>query len=182
MRDAVLARIHAVLPSLRAVKAHGGDFSAAELERFMTNAPAVFVASRGAVGIDDVAGEIVVRDQWAACVVTRDLPSSPEAPHTSRGDLGRAIAREIARLVARERWNGTASKNATNVVVQNLYSAPADQRGTAFWLVSWEQPEDDSDAGFETLDDLLRIHTDYDLSPKDDVVDAADLTEFQQGD
>lgn len=182
MRDAIVSRIRETLPNLRLVAPHGGDFTPQELDRYMTNAPAVFVVNRGAVGVVDYAGEQLVRDRWAACVVARDLPANTESDRVPKADLARRIARTVAKLVAVERWGGTGATGATGITITNLYSASGDAKGAAFWVVSWEQPEDDTSAGAAQLDDLLRIHTDYDLAPPDAHIDASDVTTFPEGD
>lgn len=181
MRDAIVSRIRATIPALRTCEPHGGDFTTTELDRYTTNTPAALVVCLGMSGSEDLGGETLRTYRWAVFVVARDLPrGAPETP-IAKADVALSISDTLARLVSGERWNGTAGTAASSIRTQNLYSAASDRRGVTFWAVTWEQATDDEDELLDvsTLPDFLRIHTDYDLAPGDEHLDAQDTTQVR---
>lgn len=181
MRDAIVSRVRSTIPALRTCEPHGGDFTKDELDRYTTNTPACLVVCLGMQSSQDLGGEPLRSYRWAVFVVARDLPrGAPQMP-VAKADVGLSISDAVARLVASERWNGTAGTAASSIRTQNLYSAASDRRGVTFWAVTWEQAPDDDDELLDvsTLPDFLRIHTDYDLAPADEHLDAQDTTQVR---
>ena len=102
MRNAIVARIRESMPALIAVESHTGEFTAAELDRYLKTAPSVVVVCRGMVGSSDEGGVFVRAYQWACVVIARD-EAKPGAARVPKGDLALALSDHLAALVLEER-------------------------------------------------------------------------------
>jgi hypothetical protein len=83
------------------------------------------------------------------------------------------LAEEVARQVTKNTWAHEDTRAPTEIEAINQYSGELDKIGVALWSVSWKQTTKltDAEAIEATLDDFESLYTDFDLAPKDDVVD-----------
>lgn len=169
MRDAIVATIKATIPSLKTCEPHGGKFDTAELGRYFTAAPAVYVTCLGKAKMLDMGYELHAPWTWAAFVVASDLPKLGAVAARPKADVAHALSEVIAALVAAQNWSGTAAKASSNIEIANLYTGSGDAKGVTFWSVTWTQPTSiQIGVDTATLPDFLTAHTSWDLAPKGD--------------
>jgi len=128
----VAAAIKAKLPDLKACTTHPGRFNLDEVKRLATRVPAVYVASMGVVGVEEVDDES--RDvtlQMVAYVLTKDVPNLPKEVSSSN------IVSVLVAWLPSRRFGKTGG--AQKVTAQNFYSGTIDKAGVAIWAVIWRQ-------------------------------------------
>lgn len=176
LRQAIVDRLALELPMLRTCRAHQGRFDVDEIKRIYTAMPAVLVVLLGAQPVT-VEGHVVTPQlRWGAFVVT-----GAGAGPAGRDDQALTIIDALMRIVPVERWGSSDCKRPTDLRFENLYTGEVDRQAMSLWLVSWNQRVD-LVAGLDAdlLDELERVHTDWDLAPSDAVTDATDEVEMEQ--
>lgn len=135
LRDAVVASVKAALPSF-GVEGHLGRFEAADLQKFMTKAPAVRVAI---LGLADPKAEgeglYLYNVRMALYVVTKD-----EVARMSRDAAALAAVETIVMLAFEQRWGLKFARPAAPATAQNLNSEASLKLGVALWGVAIGQP------------------------------------------
>lgn len=134
LRQAILDRIKAELPDLRAVDPHPGRFNLDELKRIATRLPAVRVALMGAPTVNILeTGENEAALKLAAFIVTGDRRQLPKE------DSALAIVESLLVLIPAQRWGVKGVHDARMVKADNLFSGNVERQGVAMWAVTWEQ-------------------------------------------
>lgn len=136
LRAAIIAKVKAALPSFD-VEGHFGRFSASELTKFLTAAPAIRIAilglSESADGVEEEDLETVAR--VGIYIVTRD-----GALKASRDAAVCAAAEKIVMLAKGQRWGLSFARAARPATAQNLYSEDTLSKGVALWAIDIAQP------------------------------------------
>lgn len=156
--------------SVRTVEAYDGPLDAGELRRVFHQSPAVLVVVLGFPDGEDQGVSCQVNCRFAAFVV------AAAARPDKRGNSALAIAEAVTVEVLRNSAGGSQPKR---VRAENLYNAAIDGPGLALWAVHWEQALHVD--GADVTENLRRVQIDWDLAPTDEVVDASDQVEFNEG-
>lgn len=145
--EAIAADLRTLLGSRAAVvDVHAGRFTAAELRRYATRAPAVLLACLRVSDLDQ-AGEHrqSASLNLAAFVLATDRDGTPRAS-VALDLAGRVMAILSLRRWANEKdgWPGIPEHeqrviDPATVEATNLYAADIDTQGVALWAVSWQQ-------------------------------------------
>lgn len=133
LRAGIIADLQNRIGNSVKVAGHGGRFSADELQRYGTVAPAVLVAILGLADLQQQGSTVDASVACAALVVTADRPGLSR----DLGALG--IITTLAPVLPGQDFDLDVS-GATNVRADNLYSAQVDKLGVALWAISWRQP------------------------------------------
>jgi hypothetical protein len=166
--QAVESTFRQQMPSDVEVSTHIGEFDEDAIRRYMKKTPAVVLAPLGVPAAIRGGGNSMVTVNWAAFVLTRDRPE------LSRGFAAMAIS-EVALSFLPFQSFGCA-KVADDIEAANLYNGTFDKMGLAVWAVRWKSvlmlPTKD-ECLYDSMDDFLRLHAEYQLDPVDDPDDFA---------
>ena len=164
LRTAIVAGITTGETAFNVVKSHGGIFNRAEYKRIAVKTPGCSVAIFG--GPVTRNGKIgVCMARVVAFIVAKGTSE------TKRDVEAMVLAESVANLAAADAW-GYEAKAPEEIGLANLYSGDIDRDTIAIWSVTWQQLVDLSDFDLSTLDDFYKAHVDWDLAPRDGVVDA----------
>jgi len=160
---AIVAKLDSDVAALISAEAFGGELTPDDIRRYAVKAPAARV---GCLGFEDLAlesGHYALDLQWIIVLVTRDAA-------VRRGPQMLGLVVDAAKVVAANDW-GMETGRPKNVRARNLFSGDVDKHGLAVWAITWTQRLDLADLDTSTLDDFLRVHSDWDTAPLDGVVD-----------
>jgi hypothetical protein len=135
LRDAVVAALGQALPQVK-VATHGGTFDEAEIKRYATQAPAVYICVVGVEGgtiFND--GRLKLPVHFAAVVVTKDAVIDNRK--VERDLSGLAICSAIELTVSGNRFGLEGVFHPENLRARNEYSGSVDQMNVALWQVNW---------------------------------------------
>ncbi len=134
LRQAIIDKINAELPELKAVSPHPGRFNLDELKRIATKLPAVRVALMGTPTVNILeTGENEAVLRLAAFVVTGDRRQLP------KDEAALAIVESLLVFIPGQRWGVKGAMDAKGVKADNLFSGKVERQGVAMWAVTWEQ-------------------------------------------
>lgn len=138
LRQAVIARLKTKLQGF-SIEGHLGRFTAAELDKFLTTAPAVRVAILGLSETtdqsDDEGTVLGAVARLAVYVVTKD-----GADRLGRDEAAIAAVETICLEACGQRWGVPFARPARPATAQNLYSADTLAKGRALWAIDIPQP------------------------------------------
>lgn len=137
LRQAVIDQLKTTLGSGWDVAGHLGRFSAADLNQFLTRAPAVRVA---VLGVGDAAIELdgdalMATVRLAVYVVTKD-----QGARLGREEIAVAAVETILLLAFRNRWGLPLVRPAGAPNAQTIFSADTLSKGVALWAIDIPQP------------------------------------------
>lgn len=136
--DRVAEAVRDLVPADVSVSLGGGAFSAAELRRHITRAPAVVVAclgtdgpkSRGAAGW-------LVQASLALYVICRDAP-----PEIERERQALELVTTLLNRIGRADWidaRTVGQADLDSIASTNLYGGDVDSIAVALWAITWSQ-------------------------------------------
>lgn len=144
---------------------HGGAFTPAEVERYVTKPPAVVVTCLGVTDLNQGAA-VMAEVAWSVFVFT-----TSNASKAKRDAQGLTIVESILAIVGsplQQNWNGKATSRPTRVMASNMYDSTLDAKGTSLWRVTWRQGTDlKVGIPFDSLDDFLRFDATYHIGTPD---------------
>ena len=138
LRAAIIADIAARLPKGWSVDGHLGRFTAADLTRFITVAPAVRVAVLGLTDPKPQDGDAVEwRVKIGVFVVTKD-----QGKTLAREEIAAAAVETIVLNAFGSRWGMGAAgvKPAEAATAQTIFNDDTLRQGIALWAIDWSQP------------------------------------------
>lgn len=172
LRAAIIADIGALLPKPWSVDGHLGRFTAADLTKFITVAPAVRVAVLSLTDPKPQDGEAVEwRVKIGAFVVARD-----QAKALAREEIAATAVETIVVNAFGSRWGmGTAGvRPAEAATAQTIFNDDTLRTGVALWAIDWSQPvvlSRDEAAEFNPLKELwVGIAPDIGAAHRDDYI------------
>lgn len=182
-RDAILAELEADTERFPGVKfsVHGGSFDTeTELKRYAKQTPAVVISIMRVDFIEDLVGEPKADCIVGAFVVTQDKKGAEQDRATTALSLTENLLHYVGCKFPRRDW-GVDAEYPKNVIARNAYAKTFDDDGVAVWGVFWEQ-RIPIEGPIPAVEDALEaVHVDYDLSPRDndaelaEVIDAEDI-------
>lgn len=138
--EAIAADLRTLLGTRAAVvDVHAGRFTAAELRRYATRAPAVLLACLRVSALDQAGADRQTASlHLAAFVLTTDRDGTP------RASVALDLAGRVLAALSLRRWPGIDEReqrviDPATVEATNLYAADIDSQGVALWAVSWQQ-------------------------------------------
>lgn len=178
LRDEWVTRI-GTLPGVVAARPFDGLFDLKALKRLAAKTPAVFVGNTSTTKASDESGEVAAIRRIVAIVVAK---RGDERRATSEGAVPNDAAAVIADRIMAEVLLGerppAGRGYAMNVKAVNRHSDALMGIGHSMWLVQWDQAEIlDATHLDSVLDDLITIHTRYDIEPFADVEPVEDITD-----
>ena len=168
---AAKTKIEAALPKLGECEVHDGRFDLAEINAFITRAPAVRLACLGFQDGKDIGDG----SEWSHDAMMAAYCVTVDKKGLARGPAVMAIAETVLGVVAGSRFGMDADLvgEAKDPSAANLHSRKAGSRGVTLWAVSWRQPLSiilpDGGSGlvpFETY------HSDWDIEPHGETPEA----------
>lgn len=131
--NAVKSTIKDWLPALKSVEIHGGRFSLADVKKYSTRTPAVFVTALNIppreIGSQDVDAPV----DLMLFIITKD------APGLSRYESALAIAEHIAERLPGKNLGLSFAFPAEQVQAKNLHTTELANIGVTLWGVAWKQ-------------------------------------------
>lgn len=172
LREAIVTSLGNEVTSLKSVAGHGGRVTLDELRRLAlpASAPVALVAVLGGSGErEGGAGTGTCEAQVAVFVAC--LGDS----QTLRDAEALVVAEAVFVQAIRNAWDYSDAQAPARIRVDNLFSGKIDRHGLALWAVTWRQQVNVgyTDDYATSLDDFNRLHTDWDLAPRNGVVDTA---------
>lgn len=134
---------------------YGGTFDRAALKRVSVQAPALVVTCTG-VPRFAVQGPVVTAEATWACISV--------ATGRTREAVALALFEEVAAAVPYQRWNGSATHAARDIVGANLHSAELEAMGVNMWALRWRQSVDLDRQALANLGDFEKFYGDYKLA------------------
>jgi len=138
LRAAVIAAITAQLPKGWDVGGHLGRFTANDLTKFITLAPAVRVAVLGLTDPKPQDGDAVEwRVKIGVFVVTKD-----QGKALAREEIAAAAVETIVLNAFGSRWGMGAAgvRPAEAATAQTIFNDDTLRQGIALWAIDWSQP------------------------------------------
>jgi len=165
VRDAIVQGLKDEDLGFVSVEGHDGDFNLAEIRKHFGHGNAARVVCTGVAEIEPQGDMPVARTQWAVFVAAQSRTANDPDGAASAGDAALALATKLVALVMKrgQHWNDTAFRAPEGVKMRNLYSGKLADRGIGLWVVTWDQLFEITDQLESSLDQLLQIHTDYDV-------------------
>lgn len=167
MLDAIVAATKDALPSIPRVYPYDGQYGEADLARFATVAPAVFVSIVGFGETDDQADDLIAPGQWVMTIVTKRTSGDVLDPTRLKAAVG--ILETLTSLVRDSNsesgaWPDESMGAPRNIRAKNIHGPGLDIKGLTMWLLTWEQDVSLVAFDTETLDNLLTLRGEMDLS------------------
>lgn len=168
MLTAIATNVKLELPALRECRVHDGQFGTADLRRYVTQAPAVYVACVGSDDDEDQGDDLVVVAKWAMVVVTRRTHNEGDEATRTMSALG--LVEQLMFLVRNSgsvanSWASETNQPAAKIRSRNFFDEEADKKGVGIWAITWDQAV--SVGQFvdpDELDDFLRAQTSIELT------------------
>lgn len=187
LRAAIIADIATELPQGWSVDGHLGRFTAADLTKFITVAPAVRVAVLGLTDPKPLDADAVEwRVKIGVFVVTKD-----QGKALAREEIAAAAVETIILRAFGSRWSMGPSgvKPAEATTAQTIFNDDTLRQGIALWAIDWSQPvvlsRDDTTGEGETnplkelwvgiAPDIGAAHRDDYIGPFPSTLEASDV-------
>lgn len=154
-RDNLVTSLMAGLPANVKVKAHPGRFDLAELNRYMVEAPAVFVTLLEAADLD--LAELYDMVDCAAYILTK----TGKAGLSDKQML--TLGTGLKAYIRSYPIGGADASSAMKVKLRNLYSSPIGEEGVALGAVTWSQKVELDQPDTSSLEDFLKFYGTFDI-------------------
>lgn len=146
-----------------AVEPHQGRLSVDELKTLVVKGrAAIKVGCLGFPRVNDQVAQTGLMLAFAVYVMAMDKQGTP------RDETAMIIASAVALRVSRNLWGREDLDAPIEIRADNLYSGTFDKRAVALWAVTWRQEWTPETIDISTLDDLLAVVTDFDLTTDSD--------------
>lgn len=163
LRDEYVTRFGAI-EGIKTAEARDQMLDLAEIERLgAKRSPLVAVTCVSAPVNEDRDTELVLECRWVA-VVAAIAGDARRESQESRGDVAHLLAQRVIRELLRGDPFEAALSRADEVELANLSTTAVARKGYSLWGIAWRQDAGLDDTTTGTLEDLLRIHTNFDTT------------------